>query len=567
MTSHPCLPAPIRPNTIPSFQLVDASRQRLKDSPSPLVPSAWATLLQEYPGPLRVHLPMILRFGVQIGYEGPTDILRIEKNLTSANEDPETIENKLQEDLRKGRVRRIAAPSQPFVASPLGLVPKHDGGWRRIHHLSHPNQTSVNDNIPEEASKLQYARLDDIIQLILSAGKGAVIVKRDVKDAFRNVPVAPHHQWLLGFGWNDEFYTETCLSFGLSTAPFIFNLFAEGFHWILVSFLQWRLHHYLDDFVAIFPSETSSERLHQETKAYNILTDILGIPRNDSKDAEGTTATVFGLEVDTINSLIRLPADKLEKARIITTKALNETTISLGDMQSIAGFLSFCAQAVKLGRVFLRLFWNFIASFPSGSHRRVKRRIPTWVRQDLIWWNKLLVDFNGIVFFETSTRDTIKVHTDACLTGLGGYFQQDNELVNQKNACRARVLVLNQEGSPCINVREVEAILLILQKWAPTWRHRQILVFTDSNTAYTGFTNLTLKGPANAPLREILSIAAKWDIVLRCQWISGTSNGLADALSRFDDERLANFCPHWQNPYNSMNLPPPTYPPHQGQPW
>ena len=186
-------------------------------------------------------------------------------------------------------------------------------------------------------------------------------------------------------------------------------------------------------------------------------------------------------------------------------------------MQSIAGFLSFCAQAVKLGRVFLRLFWNFIASFPSGSHRRVKRRIPTWVRQDLIWWNKLLVDFNGIVFFETSTRDTIKVHTDACLTGLGGYFQQDNELVNQKNACRARVLVLNQEESPSINVREVEAILLILQKWAPTWRHRQILVFTDSNTAYTGFTNLTLKGPANAPLREILSIAAKWDIVLRCQ--------------------------------------------------
>ena len=129
MTSHPCLPAPIRPNTIPSFQLVDASRQRLKDSPSPLVPSAWATLLQEYPDPLRVHLPMILRFGVQIGYEGPTDILRIEKNLTSPNEDPETIENKLQEDLRKGRVRRIAAPSQPFVASPLGLVPKHDGGW------------------------------------------------------------------------------------------------------------------------------------------------------------------------------------------------------------------------------------------------------------------------------------------------------------------------------------------------------------------------------------------------------------------------------------------------------
>ena len=79
-----------------------------------------------------------------------------------------------------------------------------------------------------------------------------MILKRDVKDASRNVPVAPQHEWLLGFKWRNKHYKETCLSFGLSTAPFIFNLFGEGLHWILVSYLRWILVHYLDDFIAIF---------------------------------------------------------------------------------------------------------------------------------------------------------------------------------------------------------------------------------------------------------------------------------------------------------------------------
>ncbi len=73
-----------------------------------------------------------------------------------------------------------------------------------------------------------------------------------MKDVFRNNPVAPQYQWLLGFRWGGKFYKETCLSFGLATAPFIFNLFAEALHWLIASFLQWVLCYYLDNFVAIF---------------------------------------------------------------------------------------------------------------------------------------------------------------------------------------------------------------------------------------------------------------------------------------------------------------------------
>ncbi len=198
---------------------------------------------------------MVLRFGAELRYEGP-DAFILSENLASALEDPTIIEKKLQEDLTSGRVTLVHQRSRSFICSTLGLVPKHDGGWRRIHHLSHPRGESVNNYIPDDVGEMRYTRFQEVLQLVINAGRQCVIMKRDVKDAFRNVVVTPQHGWLLGFRWEERYYKETCLSFGLATTPFIFNLFAEALYWIIAFFFRWVLFHYLDDFVAIFRSDT-----------------------------------------------------------------------------------------------------------------------------------------------------------------------------------------------------------------------------------------------------------------------------------------------------------------------
>ena len=141
--------------------------------------------------------------------------------------------------------------------------------------------------------------------MIIDAGRHCIIIKKDIKDAFRNIPVAPHMQWLLGLKWEDNYYKEACLPFGLSTAPFIFNLYAEAFHWILQSYCHWdRLVHYLDDFIHVVPSECANKNhLATLNSDYNTITDCLGIPRNESKDHAGTVVPIFGIEVDTVASL------------------------------------------------------------------------------------------------------------------------------------------------------------------------------------------------------------------------------------------------------------------------
>lgn len=127
----PCLPAPSRPNTSPNFNVVDASRPVLRDSPSPFHPSAWVELLRQYPGPLGIHLSMILRFGAEVGYQGPQDAFILSKNLTSSREDPLIIDTKLEDDLRMhrvipvinplhGAVKKLACPRLPI---PIGGVP------------------------------------------------------------------------------------------------------------------------------------------------------------------------------------------------------------------------------------------------------------------------------------------------------------------------------------------------------------------------------------------------------------------------------------------------------------
>lgn len=43
------------------------------------------------------------------------------------------IDKQIEKDITRGRVA-VYAPNFPYISSSLGLVPKPDDGFRRIHH-------------------------------------------------------------------------------------------------------------------------------------------------------------------------------------------------------------------------------------------------------------------------------------------------------------------------------------------------------------------------------------------------------------------------------------------------
>ena len=81
----------------------------------------------------------------------------------------------------------------------LGLVKKHNSGFRRIYHLSYPSERSVNAGILKEYSNIKYTILNNIIRIVKTARKHAVIFKKYIKNIFRNIPVTINNKWLLGF--------------------------------------------------------------------------------------------------------------------------------------------------------------------------------------------------------------------------------------------------------------------------------------------------------------------------------------------------------------------------------
>ena len=165
----------------------------------------------------------------------------------------------------------------------------------------------------------------------------------------------------------------------------------------------------------------TSERISSAHKDYKDLTDCLGIPRNDGKDSTGTVCSILGIEVDTNTFEARLPIDKLNRAIALTQLALTQRSLSLRDAQSLSGFLSFCSQVVQLGQVFMCCIWDFVASYPLHCRQITRRKLPSGVVEDLLWWNRLLPTFNGILYFEEK-REAVQLYTDASLQGVGDFY-------------------------------------------------------------------------------------------------------------------------------------------------
>jgi Reverse transcriptase (RNA-dependent DNA polymerase) len=547
-----CQPAPPRPNTTPLFPLFDPNEERLTASPSPFNIPAWRHLLTDYPGNLPDWLVGILTSGCHLGDEGPPQFI-VSDNLPSATLAPDIITTKLVADLSLQRVAQYnpwptGQHPPPFISSPLGLAPKSNGTFRRIHHLSHPPDKSVNDYIPVSYGSFDYSSLTEIYAIVVQAGRGCMIIKKDIRDAFRNIPISPRWWWLLGFFWDGQYFTETCLPFGLRTAPIIFNLFAEAFHWILESWLGWVVAHYLDDFIRVLEaSRASKEALAQAEEDYHLFTTYLGIPEASDKDVCGTQAVVLGVLIDTVAFEARLDPDKLDKARCCALNAVTKGSLTLREVESLAGYLNWCSYVARIGKLYMHHIWDFRRSFPDSSSHSFTKELPRELKLDLIWWANLLPDFNGVTLLEEE-RPIVHLTTDASSKGLGAYFYVEVDgILHQKDSFS--IELPNFLRKQHINVLELRAIMVAFYFWSPRWRRLKVIIHTDSTAAWRGLNNLKLRGPGFYPLRHISLLAASHDILIEPLWIQGKENMIADALSRFNWDVLADCCPHWQIPY------------------
>ena len=213
---------------------------------------------RHHPNPDKVaYVVQGLRDGLHLGFNYSTSLKSATRNMASALLNPQVIDNCLQLDVETGRV------AGPFSQPPLpvlhvirfGVFPKRHQpvNWRPILDLSSPAGHSVNDGIAGEDYSLQYMKVDDIAG-IMPLGRGSLMAKFNVQNAYRIMPVHTEDRQLLGIKWRDAFYVDMVLPFGVRSAPYIFRCRTDLVEWVPkrnydVTFLI----HYLDDFHPLCP--------------------------------------------------------------------------------------------------------------------------------------------------------------------------------------------------------------------------------------------------------------------------------------------------------------------------
>ena len=511
----------------------------------------WAKHTQKFPDQQVIKAILgICQYGARIGYEELRSGIVIHPNLAIAEHHINLVTCEITSELCKSQLETYpdytSFPSN-FTASPLGLIDKSDGGKRRIHHLSYPtgDPTAINSGIPEQYGAITYSGIKYAIRALQEQGQNSILMKRDFESAFRHIPISPQDTPLLGFCWKGNYYAERFLPFGLRTAPYIFNLFAEVFHWVLVDQLKNQnsraiVIHYLDDFLLVLPPCANPE-LHSKT--FSILCKEVGLTIKLSKNEERTVVSFAGIEFDTQRMAIRLPEKKLHKARTMIEQAAKRKSLSLLEIQNIIGYLNFVSTVIPLGRTFLRRLYNMELYFPLGS-RHQPRRISGAVKKDIAWWAKALslVPERSIAYAE---RERIRVWSDTASTkGLGAFYLREHQVHPQPDAAFSiplpRSLVKGQEH---INTQEMRAVEQVLLHWGNKWRGTILIMHIDNKAVVHGLKNRTMRGGSMNVLRRCLLLTTEYDVELEAQWVSTKENALADSLSRSEYNRIADLAP------------------------
>jgi len=382
---------PIRVNTA----LPKGSSVLIKPLPwTPLRPFIIERKLSNYPDQVFVRqLIDNLQHGCAIGYAGP-QFTHIASNLQSASQQPEVIDATLKDECSAGRI--LGPFDQPplpnFRTSGLGLVPKHDGGWRIIYHLSAPFAHSINDYIDPLAYSLSYCTMDDAFTILNTLGPGALMSKIDLKNAFCLIPIRPDDWNLLGISWRHKYFIDTCLPFGLRSPPYLFNQLPIAIHWILQhSYGVQHLLHYLDDFFTA-GTAASQECAHNLDSMLSLCNNI-NAPIKLSKVEGPTTSIIFlGIHLDSIKMEASISDDRKDNLMDELRRMKCRSKCTQCELLSLIGKLSFCCKVLPAGQIFLRRMID-LSNTVSHLHHRIS--LSAEAHLDLQWWLDFLPTWSG----------------------------------------------------------------------------------------------------------------------------------------------------------------------------
>ena len=418
----------------------------------------------------------------------------------------------------KGAVELAPLPSPGFY-SRLFVVWKTSGSWRPVIDLSHLNRFV----------DVSHFQMETIQSALLSVRQGDWMASIDLKEAYLQVPVHPDSRHFLRFMYRDHVFQFKALCFGLSTAPQVFTRVMAPVSAILHS-MGIRMRRYLDDWLVQSSSQAS---LLRDLQTVLQLCHELGIVVNPQKSNLVPSQVVQYRGVVINAKTFRASPSQERISKLLSTAAEFRSSASppVSLWLSLLGVLSSLAHLVPGGR--LRMRFLQICLHRSWDRHDLKAPVYASVEclhdlkapvyasveclRDLQWWLHLPCLSLGV-------SPDLHFWSDASDVGWGAHL--DRQI--------ASGLWDSHQAALSINARELLAIKLGLLQFHSSLRGRIVAVFCDNTTAVA---YLRKEGGTRSPLLNALAQAIlRWSeslsIRLAPQFLPGSNNVLADALSR-----------------------------------
>ena len=447
----------------------------------------------------------VLRVGYPIPFDRRPPLS--ERPLSLPAHSPQSIKGvaltqELQTLLRKGAVE--PTPQSPGVYSRLFLV-----------HSSSIDLSTLNDYVTSSHFHMETPQ-----SVLRSIRQGDWMVSLDLQDAYLQVPVHHDSRRYLRFVLGGRTYQFRVFCFGLTTAPQVFTRIMAPVSAILHKYGV-RMLHYLDDWLVLASSEIAC--LESRDRLLTICTE-LGIQVNLTKSSLVPTQSLVYLCMEIrslpftarptpvrVSNLLRL----IEEFLSTPSPPASLWRQRLGHLSSLTLLVFGRMLRMRLLQLCLKDQWDFLDDQFQVSWSPL-------CREDLLWWARVAQLREGVSL--SLPAPDVSFFSDASDVGWGA-------LVGEHHASG---LWSPHQKSLSINMRELLAVQYGLQALEHLLVALSVALFCDNTTtvAYLRRSGETFSSTLNATAREILLWAENHRVRLLPQFIMGSSNVTADALSR-----------------------------------
>ena len=497
---------------------------------------AWAKYLENYSNK---KLLQYLTYGFPLSITNSESLNN--KNVTnhfSALQFSEAVDQYLKKEIELGAMLGpfdyIDCPH--YHCSPLLTRPKGNNNRRVILNLSYPTGASLNDAVTKDMFDdlhftLKFPTVDNILDNVRNIKGKALLAKIDISRAFRNLRVDPADAVKFGIKWKGRYYLDRAVAFGWVHGSGAFQMASDAVTHIM-SQDNCHTFAYIDDFILVAEENDA----HRHFNKLSEIFDELGLPMNTDKCCPPTRLlTCLGITFDLDNNSLYIEKSKLEEIYAECMAVRSKSTLSRRQFQSLLGKLIYLHKCVVPARIFIN---RMLDLFRNNSHtKRIK--LTDEFFKDIDWFITFLPGFSGETkIFKNNIRNSSTLHIDACLTGVGGVW--DNKVY-------AAPIPQFENFTPTITHLEMLNVLIAIRLWAKAWAHSAVTVHCD-NLAVVQVINSskTRDKFLGACIRNLWLITASHDIHLNLIHIEGKKNSLADALSRIYSPRgISKFLFHY----------------------